>query len=391
MVLDTWDFSFNGTVVSAQRFINALKKQSFDFTIFALGEEQENKVCFNKVFLPGCNKAMQQMKSPLAMPQKQKVYDALKDCDLLHVQYPFFLGTSAINSAKKLGIPVVCSFHVQPENMLQNIHIKPYPLFISMFYKLFMTQLYNRADIIIAPSPFAERLLKKHGLKTPVKVISNGVPESFLQLGRDKQSQISSEENKEISKKQKLFTILSVGRLGLEKNQAMIIKALTSSKHANNIELILVGAGPQEEPLKKLAKGLPFKTTVKQVSSEELHYLYSTVDLFVHASEIELEGMSVLEAMASGLPVVVADAKESAARDFPEHEQSLFAIPNINDLTSKIDYWLDHPEARKQACTQNYQIASQFSHQESANTLSTLYNKLIASTVNTTEIDIVDA
>lgn len=367
LVLDTWDYPFNGLVVSNKRFIENLENNGFEFVIFALGEGKNDslkRVSFNNLPIYGLNHILEKMRSPFAMPNKEKIREALKTCDVVSVQYPFFLGGKVITVAKEMGIPVVCSFHVQPENILRNLSMESNWLVASM-YKGFNHFFYNRADIVVAPSPFAASLLEKHQVKRPVKVISNGVPDRFLKIGEKPKLQKSR------------LQVLTVGRLAKEKHQDLIIKAVQLSKYKDQIDLHLVGAGPQLKNLQKLARKSSVNITIGNVSDAELNNLYESADLFVHASEAELEGMSVLEAMASSIAVVVANAKGSAAKDLVVDDNSLFEFPNVLDLRDKIDMWLGDEKLRTQGQKANHKQALRYSHQRSSNDFRELYDSLM--------------
>lgn len=370
IVLDAWDYSFNGTVVSTQRFISKLKDKDYEFVILGVGEEAPGKEVFKSWSFPVASQILDKMKSPLGLPDKARLRKILKDCDVLHVQYPFFLGSGAITVAKELGVPVVCSFHVQPENMLRNIYLKS-DFLNKMIYKVFMHFFYSRADIVICPSQFAENMLKANGLKVPSKVISNGIPEGFLRAPDP-----AKFEPKET------FKLLSVGRLANEKNQHLIIEAISRSKFHDRVEVNFVGAGPNESKLKRLVREkLNCPVNISQVSHEKLLSLYAESDLFIHAGEIELEGMSVMEAMAHGLPVIVADSKDSAAKDFAVNAESLFEFPSVDDLTRKIDYWLSNDKAREEISARNHQQAKHYTHEYSSRSLETVYRQQLNLTV----------
>ena len=110
VVVDSWDFPFNGTVVSSRRFVEALS-DDFDLTILgtAAGVEQpdERMVQFKPLRFPGLSGIFDRMKVPLAIPDKSLLRSTLSKSDLLHIQFPFFLGWSALGVAKGLGLPVI--------------------------------------------------------------------------------------------------------------------------------------------------------------------------------------------------------------------------------------------------------------------------------------------
>ena len=94
MVIDPWYHPFNGTVVSTRRVVGALNDR-FDFRILlaqAPGESiEEHCVGFARLRIPGINFILDRMKAPLGLPNRQKLQQVIKEADLLHVQFPFFL------------------------------------------------------------------------------------------------------------------------------------------------------------------------------------------------------------------------------------------------------------------------------------------------------------
>jgi 1,2-diacylglycerol 3-alpha-glucosyltransferase len=372
IVIDPWDFPFNGGVVSTRRFVSALQDQ-YAFKLLATPDVNQQADCrmvqFRRVSLPGFNAILNEMKVPLARSDRKLLRQSLAHCELLHVQFPFFLGFAAISEARKLNIPVICSFHVQPENLLLNIGIRAQWL-SKLLYKFFIAAFYNRADLTIAPSEFAADTLRAFGLTKPVKVISNGVPEQFLSL----QHQLDVQ-----NPDAKRYKILSVGRLAKEKRQDILLQAIARSKYKDSIELIVVGAGPREAKLKSLAARLNLNATIESVSDESLLTHYSEASLFVHTGEIELEGMSVIEAMATGNAVLVSDSVDSATARLVSSSEALFTNGDANDLASKIDYWLAHPEARLAEGQNNRERAGRRSHADSAASLASTYDDFLLS------------
>lgn len=371
VVIDPWDFPFNGTVVSTRRFVRALSNQ-FDFRILATPATDAATdpiiVPFRQLSLPGFNGIINAMKVPLARPDRAALRKALAGCGMLHVQFPFFLGYSAISVARKMGLPVVCSFHVQAENLLQNLGIRSATL-ADLLYPIFVRGFYDRSDLVIAPSDFAAKLLRDHGLTKPVVVISNGVPDAFFDL--------PLRDNSTIAAQTEVYRILSVGRLANEKQHDVILHAVAHSRYHPRIMLHIVGAGPREEALRELAASLRVKAMIESVSDDRLMALYAEADLFVHAGEIELEGMSVLEAMASGKAVLVSDSEHSAAREFIRDPRAQFRNRDAIDLGDKIDRWFEDDAARLLAGRENRRIAAMKTHAASAEALATIYRNIL--------------
>lgn len=371
-VIDPWSHPFNGTVVSTRRFVFALEAAGCEVNLLAIGSDAggppagaRERVPFERLSIPGVNRLIDSMRAPLARPDRARIRDVLRGCDLLHVQFPFFLGRAAIREARALGIPVVCSFHVQPENILQNLGLSSRRL-QRLLYRLFVWAFYQRADHVIAPSEFAAELLREHGVRRPIAVVSNGVPADFFEIPPHR---CGSDADP--------LRVLSVGRLAREKQQETLLRAVAESRHRDRIELCLAGTGPRAGALEALARTLGLRVRIGPVDDDVLLECYARSDLFVHCGAIELEGMAVLEAMASGNVVIVSDSRESACGRFVTNERARFRCGDASDLTEKIDYWLDHRDQRLLQGAANRQYAFGLSHQRSVARLLALYDEVL--------------
>ena len=261
--------------------------------------------------------------------------------------------------------PVVLGFHVQPENLIWNVGIKSEWL-TSWLYKFFVKSFYNRADFVISPSSMGKVMLERFGITAPVKVISNGLPTHF-------QPQHFPREKKYNDK----FIILMVGRLAKEKRHNLVIEAIKRSKYADQIQLIATGKGPLLEELETSGKQLPNPAEFTYVNQEQLLRFFNTADLFIHASEIELEGMAVMEAIGCGLPALIANANHSASTQFALNDKFLFNSGDIDDLVSKINYWFQNREELTASKQQYLDKAKQYSFDACMQQTEDLYRQAI--------------
>lgn len=367
MVIDPWDHPYNGTVVSARRFVAALAEGGWRFQLLTIGRDPPVRGCqrtpFPELRLPGVQHLIDRMRSPLARPQLDRLREVLRNCDLLHVQFPFLLGHAAIGVARSLGLPVLCSFHVQPENLLRNLGID-HPLLHRLLYAGFLHRFYQRADRVIAPTTFAAELLRRAGLTRPLDVISNGVPEPLFELPRRPATDGR-------------FHILSVGRLAAEKDQATLIEALAHSRHRAASTLHLAGIGPMQATLCAQARRLGLDARIGPVDDDTLINHYARADLVVHCGQVELEGMAVLEAMASGNAVLVADVASGASGRLIADPEWRFPAGDVTTLTNRIDAALASPAARLQAGLSNRLAARPHGHRRSTEALASVYRSLL--------------
>jgi glycosyltransferase involved in cell wall biosynthesis len=362
-VIDAWDQAANGAVVSTRRFTELLRQRGHTVTVLAGGPPAPGKVALPPLTVPVADGLMRQMRFLFAWPDRRLLSAAFADQDLVHVQMPFYLGIRAISLAQAAGLPVVSTFHVHPENILRNVGVRS-PAAADLVCRFFLRTTFNRTDHVICPSAFAEAELRRNGLRAPATVMSNGVPQEFHRgTGR---ATVNGR-----------FLVLAVGRLAREKRPDVIIEAVRRSRHERNIQLVMLGDGPLREALQARAAGLTNPVRFGFVPNDELPRQYGAADLFIHAAEVELEGMSVLEAMACGVPCLIARAPKSASPQFAPGDRFLFQAGSAEDLARRMDDLLDDPVrlaeagATAEATARNYRI------ERSVEALEQLYYSLV--------------
>jgi len=362
VVADTLCGWVGGGVVSGRRFVEQLRR---NHDVVVIGADVPGPDC---VRLPGFRlpvRAMHAMQFTMARPDRAILRDAFSGVDLVHLQFPFWLSHVALEEARRAGLPVVASFHVQPENALWNVGVRSRRL-NAMLYRFWVDRLYNRADAVVCPSHFAERKLRDHGLVAPTVVVSNGVPPD---LRRGLRPYAAGAPDPVI--------VLSVGRLAAEKRPDVIVKAVLGSRHRHRIKLVFAGAGPLEAELRRSVRELPIPAHVGYVERERLEELYGDATLFVHAGEVELEGMAVIEAMAMGVPVVVAQSPESAASLLALDRRFAFPGGDSAALTERLDALLDEPELLREASVRYVAACRRLDLGLSLATLAELYASLV--------------
>jgi len=363
MIIDAYDNSKNGAVISTQRFTEFLRKDH-KVTVVTTGTPGPGKVILPKFYAPFVEGIMRKMKTPLAVPFNNLLKSAIQGCDIVHVQFPFYLGVRAIHFARKFRIPVVSTFHIQAEHLAMNAGIKSHH-FIDQTYHYWMHNIYNLSTMVICPSEFAREELKKYGLTAPSTIISNGIFPLFkpIEIPREKRFQ-------------DFFVVLSVGRYAPEKRQELIIRAIDQSRYRNRIQLILIGDGPLKEKLMARGQTLPHPPLFYTLECDEMVAYYNQADLYIHAADVEVECMSVLEAMACGLPPLIADSPKSATRQFALDERSLFESSNLIQLIEKMEYWISHPAELKEAKQQYQRASEKYSFEHSLTELVKVYDNL---------------
>lgn len=234
-----------------------------------------------------------------------KIVEVIKP-DVIHVQDHFLLGSAALALAKKKSLPVVGTNHFMPENFL---HYIPMPVklkeqIIKIAWKQFVHQ-YNQLSYITAPTQIAVDVIKKVGLKNNIEAISNGI--DLNRFNPKNKGEYLKEKYRIPNKKILLF----VGRIDPEKRLDMIVRAFMKAREAMDLHLVIAGKGGSRRDLETIVEELgakPYVTMTGFVTDKDVPNLYRVADAFVMASDAELQSIATMEAMASGLPVIAAEA-----------------------------------------------------------------------------------
>ena len=333
MVVDTSGNRGNGTSNSALQWAEELKRQGHTVRLVGVGAP-EYPARVNHVPLVSWVAKKQQMQ--FAEPSDTLFRTAFQGVDVVHIYTPFRFGQHACKVAKQMGIAVTAGYHVQPENITYSAGpLKYIPGIDSFIYWLFNLWLYRKIDHVHVPTELGASLLRSHGYKSKLHVISNGYEARFTP-----KTQHDAGKSAPIP-----FHIVSSGRLTNEKNHVALIQAIARCRHAQDIELTIAGTGPLKKKLQRLASRLLSRpASIGFHKNAEMPALLRSGDLLVHPSIADLESVSVIEGMAAGLVPVIASSPLSAAGQFALRDESLFPVDDVEALARRIDWWIDHPD-----------------------------------------------
>jgi len=323
----------NGGTIATKRLVKELKKRGHEIRIVAATHENPDDPNFYKIpgfVLPGAEESQKNM-TFLFGKNNQKVFKkAMQGADFVQIQFPFLMAKGAVKAAKKMNVPVVGAFHVQPQNIMAAMG-KTSKLLERFLWFSFKYFLFNRVDTIVSPSKFASDLLISEGVKGHHNYISNGIPVEYVPGEYERPDWFGDK-----------LVLINVGRHADEKRQKLLIEGVKLSKYNDNIQLILAGRGERTEVLKEAGKALPVQPYIEYISFEDKLRFLNTADMYVHGSIVELESLSTSEALGCGLPCLISDSKYSAASQFALDDRFLFKSDSAEDLAKKIDYWYEN-------------------------------------------------
>jgi glycosyltransferase involved in cell wall biosynthesis len=229
--------------------------------------------------------------------------------DVIHVHTLGPLGLVLLWRARRDHIPIVATNHLMPENVLMSLpsFLKDNKYVHMLFWRV-IVGFHNRFDEVTSPTPSAVQLLKEHGLKRPVRAISNGIDTS-LYVPKKTEKTVSDSRIARFSIKKSY--IIYLGRVSAEKRIDQLIDGFALfAKNNDKADLVIAGKGSRLEQLKEYAReqGLTERVTFTGlVSDEEKIALLQNAELYAITSPAELQSIATLEAMACGLPVVAVD------------------------------------------------------------------------------------
>jgi glycosyltransferase involved in cell wall biosynthesis len=219
--------------------------------------------------------------------------------DALHINSHMIIGRFAMKSARELEIRVIATNHIMPENLIKYSLIIP-----TWSEKWFMDlawkdagRVLRKADVVTSPTRRAAELLERSAGISGVLAVSCGI-EAY------KFANTTPTSNKEPR-------ILFLGRLDYEKQVHNLLRAVALLPRKLNAQVEIVGDGGEREYLENLALELGIKKQVEfrgHISDQELPKAYERATLFAMPSIAELQSIATMEAMASGRPIVAADA-----------------------------------------------------------------------------------
>jgi len=346
IVTDTYFPRINGVSVSTRTFAREFARLGHEVHVHApsFPDAAEDKEPFKVIRYPSFYLALDpEDRLAYAFRKQAKAFIA-QNYDIVHTQTPFFLGQLAVRWARKSGAKVVHTYHTFYRAYAE-YYFRYLPRDLRTYGTKWLSKRYcNSCDLVIVPSAQMAEEVLSYRIKVPVATIPTGVALSRF----DGKNGDKFRKKMGFSANEKF--LLYVGRLADEKNIDFLLRVFKKlSSGRDNIRFIIVGSGPASAKLKDLAfrLGVEKKTHfLGYIRGNSLRDCYSAADLFLFASVTETQGLTVLEAMAAGTPVVavgrmgikdILDCQRGGITAEPNEEEFLQAILRMLEDT---DFYL---------------------------------------------------
>ncbi|WP_334330311.1 glycosyltransferase family 4 protein [Companilactobacillus sp. HBUAS59699] len=260
--------------------------------------------------------------------------------DIVHTQTEFSMGLMGKFVAKQLKIPFVHTYHTMYEDYLHyvlNGHLlKPYH--VKQMSRMFL----KNASGVVAPSKQVKATLDRYEIKAPISIIPTGVD-----LSEYTKPVNASDIREQLGISEDTPVILMLSRIALEKKIDHMLRSMPELlKYNPEIKLVIVGDGPDMEELVQMSKDLGIDDSViftGEVEHDKISPYYHMANIFVSSSDTESQGLTYIEAIASGLKIVVRSAP---------YTDQLLTDPSVgvtfsqdSQLVPRIIAYLDHPKS----------------------------------------------
>ncbi|EUJ24274.1 hypothetical protein PGRAN_04366 [Listeria grandensis FSL F6-0971] len=305
---DTFFPQISGVATSIKTMEKELTKRGHNVYIFTTSDPQADlEAEQGKVFRFSSIPFVFFPERRIAVAGTQKVAHLIRrlEIDVIHTHTEFSMGLIGKKMAKKFDLPVLHTYHTMYEDYLH--YIGKGKLITQGVVQRLSRAFCESMDTVIVPTEKVQTSLRRYGIPNHIRIIPTGTEfQSFKADRFDKTSLQHTRAALGIAPNDKV--VVSVGRVAQEKGIDIIVKAFPSVlAKIPNAKLLIVGDGPARKELEELAFTEDISKSVifaGEQDWETIGRFYQLGDVFVSASTSETQGMTYIEAMASGIPVI---------------------------------------------------------------------------------------
>ncbi|MFC3050515.1 glycosyltransferase family 4 protein [Kordiimonas pumila] len=365
-----YNYVMDGPVRALNKLVGFLEKQNIEVLVFApTAKEPAFKhngtlISVPSVPIPGRS----EYRMALGLPRKHRRMLEEFAPDLIHLAAPDILGCAALRWARKNNVPAVASFHTRFDTYPRYYHLG----WIEKYVTAFMRRFYHKCTHIYAPSSCMVQVLKAQDMAPDIRIWSRGVELDTFNPSKRNQAwrRAHGIEDHDI-------LIAFVGRVVLEKGLGVFadtLDKLTAMGIAH--KALIVGDGPERQ---RFSERLPNAVFTGYLRGDELATAYASSDIFFNASITETFGNVTLEAMASGLPCICADA--TGSRSLVEHGKNGYLVEpsDISGFALRIAELINNPALRTEMASASLQKGRGFSWESILAGLLEQYRDVLAS------------
>lgn len=311
-------------------------------------------------------------------PFKMKEIHGL-NLDLCHSQTEFSLGSISRRIARKAQIPLIHTYHTLYEDWIES---QPGPAFLGKisigYVKAQSIKHCSYAEKVIVPTAKTETLLRDYGIETPITILPTGI-----QVETFREARLDTENRKQLRKQlgipEDAFVVLYLGRISNEKaiDQVMNYMPKLMDRHSN-LYYVLVGSGPSLNEGKAKAKEMGLADRILftgQVKLSQVAKYYAIADSFASASQSETQGLTYIEAMAVGLPLMAYP--DPCLDGVLKNQVNGFVFTDEEEFARGLESLMSDFQSYEKISENAIKTAEEFSSEKFMDTLLDLYENVL--------------
>lgn len=346
---DWWEPVVNGVVASVQTLRRQLIALGLDVRVLTLSQGIRPHHEPGVYRIGSVSASLVYERARIGMPSSRRV---LKDIlrwrpDVVHSQAEFSTYVWARRIARTLSVPLVHTYHTIYEDYTH--YYSPSRTMGRKVVETFSRRVLAAADAVIVPTAKVARLLTGYGVDRPLHVVPTGLDLNKFRPARSAEELAHARSLRTslgIAEGQRV--LVSISRLAKEKNLDEVLDMVAATDRADTV-LVLVGDGPHRPELEARAQALGIADRVRftgVVDPAEVQRWYRVGDVFVSASRSETQGLTFIEAMASGLPLLAR--RDPSLENVVLEGRTGWLYEDAAQFTACLDSLLDEPLRREQ-------------------------------------------
>lgn len=375
---DTYYPQINGVATSVLMLKNNLEMRGHQVYVFTTTDPKADSEEINVYRVPSIPFISARRVGMFYNPRLSRIIKKI-GLDVIHTHTEFSLGIFGRAMARELNIPFLHTYHTIYEDYTHYIgKLGILDPIAKMAVRKISINFCDSADKVIVPTNKVEELLLSYNVKQDMSIIPTGIElNKFYKSNFGFDDVQNLRENLGIREKEKV--LLYIGRLAKEKNIEEILIAMKYYlEDKEDVKFLLIGDGPEKDTLEEKAKdlGIDKKTIFAgEKPWNDIGIYYQLGDVFVSASQSETQGLTYIEALASGVPVV---AKADRCLDgVLKDNVNGYAFHNQDDFIKALDFILNTNSKKESLSIEAVKSTEKFSAENFASRVEELYKNMI--------------
>lgn len=372
---DWYEPVVNGVVTSVVNLSKELRDRGHEVKILTLSRDHHTYIIGDVIYVASIGIGKIYPQARLKIPVVRKSIERLVEWkpDIIHSQCEFSTFFMAREIAKELDIPIVHTYHTVYEDYTH--YFSPSIELGRKTVKKMTRLLSSRVSAMIAPSMKVKNVLEGYGVKCPVDIVPSGIDVS--RFGKYAQTDAGRKIRNRYSICDDKTVLLFVGRIAKEKNIDELLLCQKETSAAGTV-LMIVGDGPYRESIENRVDELGIRDSViftGMVDPDMLPEYYQAGDFFVSASTSETQGLTYMEALASGVPLLCR--QDPCLDDVVEQGENGWTFTDERSFMHYIEKWRRMGKSEQNTMRESaMQTSEKFSLKTFADSVERIYTEI---------------